>query len=61
MTLTTTAITMVKSTLDKLKETRVINDEAGRYNHVYKYPLTALLTTFSIVFDYVDWWNLMFA
>ena len=32
-TLTTTAITMVKSTLDKLKETRVINDEEERYNH----------------------------
>jgi len=31
-TITTTAITMVKSTLDKLKETRVIHDEAGRYN-----------------------------
>ena len=29
-TLTTTTITMVKSTLDKLKETRVINDEDGR-------------------------------
>ena len=31
-TLTTTAITMVKLTLDKLKDTRVIHDEAGRYN-----------------------------
>jgi len=31
-TITTTAITMVKSTLDKLKETSVINDEDGRYN-----------------------------
>ena len=31
-TITTTAITMVKSTLDKLKETSVINDEEGRYN-----------------------------
>ena len=29
-TITTTAITMVKSTLDKLKETCVINDEDGR-------------------------------
>ena len=26
-TLTTTAITMVKSTLDKLKDTRVVNNE----------------------------------
>jgi hypothetical protein len=33
--ITTTAITMVKSMLDKLKETRVIHDEAGRYNQVY--------------------------
>ena len=48
-TLTTTAITMVESMLDKLKEARVINNEARRYNHVYEYPLTALLTTFSIV------------
>ena len=32
-TLTTAAITMVESMLDKLKEARVINDEAGRYNH----------------------------
>jgi len=32
-TLTTTAITTVESTLDKLKEARVINNEAGRYNH----------------------------
>jgi len=32
-TLTTTAITKLESTLDKL-EARVINDEAGRYNHV---------------------------
>ena len=48
-TLTTTTIMKVESTLDKLKETRVINDKAGRYNHVYEYPLTALLTTFSIV------------
>ena len=48
-TITTTAITMVKSMLDKLKETRVINDKAGRYNHVYEYPLTALLKTFSII------------
>ena len=31
--ITTTAITMVKSMLDKLKETSVINDEDGRYNH----------------------------
>jgi len=31
-TITTTAITMVKPTLDKLKEARVIHDEAGRYN-----------------------------
>ena len=23
--------------------------EAGRYNHVYEYPLTALLTMFSII------------
>jgi len=30
--ITTTAITMEKSTLDELKETRVIHDEAGRYN-----------------------------
>ena len=33
-TITTTAITMVKPTLDKLKEARVIHDEAGRYNQV---------------------------
>ena len=32
-TLTTTTITTVESTLDKLKEARIINDEAGRYNH----------------------------
>ena len=32
-TLTTTTLTNVKSTLDKLKETRVIHDEARRYNH----------------------------
>ena len=32
-TLITTAITTVESTLDKLKETRVINDEDGRYNN----------------------------
>ena len=31
--LTTNAITTVESTLDKLKEARVINNEAGRYNH----------------------------
>jgi len=31
--ITTTAITMVKSMLDKLKEASVINDEDGRYNH----------------------------
>ena len=31
-TLTTTTITKVKSTLDTLKEARVIHDEAGRYN-----------------------------
>ena len=60
-TLTTTAITMVESMLDKLKEARVINNKAGRYNHVYEYPLTALLTTFSIVFDRVNWWNSVFA
>jgi hypothetical protein len=24
-------------------------------------PLEDLLTTFSIVFDYVDWWNSVFA
>ena len=48
-TLTTTAITMVVSMLDKLKEARVINSEARRYNHVYEYPLTALLTMFSII------------
>ena len=48
-TLTTTAITMVESMLDKLKEARVINNEAGRYNYVYEYPLKALLTMFSIV------------
>jgi len=48
-TITTTTITKVESTLDKLKEARVIHDETGRYNHVYEYPLTALLTTFSIV------------
>ena len=48
-TLTTTTITKVESTLDKLKDTRVVNNEAGRYNHVYEYPHTALLTTFSIV------------
>ena len=48
-TLTTTTIMKVESTLDKLKETRVINNKTGRYNHVYEYPLTALLTTFSIV------------
>ena len=48
-TLTTAAITMVESMLDKLKEARVINSEARRYNHVYEHPLTALLTTFRIV------------
>ena len=32
-TLTTTTIMKVESTLDKLKETRAINVEAGRYNH----------------------------
>ena len=32
-TLTTTTIMKMESTLDKLKEARVINDEAGRYNH----------------------------
>ena len=48
-TITTTTITKVESMLDKLKEARVITNEAGRYNHVYEYPLTALLTTFSIV------------
>ena len=31
-TLTTTTITKVESTLDTLKEARVIHDEAGRYN-----------------------------
>ena len=34
MTLTTTTIMKVESTLDKLKETRAINAEARRYNHV---------------------------
>jgi len=34
-TLTITAIPKVNSTLDKWKEARVINDEAGRYNHEY--------------------------
>ena len=48
-TITTTAITMVKPMLDKLKEARVIHDETGRYNHVYEYHLIALLATFSIV------------
>ena len=33
MTLTTTTIMTVESTLDKLKESHVINNEAGRYNH----------------------------
>ena len=60
-TLTTTTITKIESTLDKSKEARVINNEAGRYNHVYEDLLTALLTTFSIVFDCVDWWNSVFA
>ena len=32
-TLTPTTITKVESTLDKLKEARVVNNEAGRYNH----------------------------
>ena len=32
-TITTTAITKVESALDKLKDTRVIHDKAGRYNH----------------------------
>ena len=32
-TLTTTTIMKMESTLDKLKEARVINNEAGRYNH----------------------------
>ena len=32
-TLTTTTIMKVESTLDKLKEVHVVNDEAGRYNH----------------------------
>ena len=32
-TLTTNAITTVESTLDKLKEARAINVEAGRNNH----------------------------
>jgi len=45
---------MVESMLDKLKEARVITNEAGRYNHVYEYPLTALLTTFSIVLTPYD-------
>ena len=31
-TITTTTITKVESTLDKLKEVRVIYNEAGRYN-----------------------------
>ena len=30
---TPTTITKVESKLEKLKEARVINDEAGRYNH----------------------------
>ena len=32
-TLYTATITKVESTLDKLKDAHVINDEAGRYNH----------------------------
>ena len=32
-TLTATTITKVESTLDKLKEARVINNEVGRYDH----------------------------
>ena len=32
-TRTTTTITKMESTLDKLKEARVINDKARRYNH----------------------------
>ena len=32
-TLTTTTITKVESTPDKLKEVHVVNDEAVRYNH----------------------------
>ena len=37
-TLTTTTITKVESTLDTLKEARVIHDEAGRYNQAQEYP-----------------------
>ena len=37
-TLTTTTITKVESTLDKRKDTRAINVEAGRYNQAQEYP-----------------------
>ena len=52
-TLTTTTITKVESTPDKLKEVHVVNTEAKRDN-LLRNTLAALLTTFSIILDCVD-------
>ena len=38
-TITTTTIMKEELTPNKLEETHVINDESGRYNHAYEYPL----------------------